>query len=424
MFFLFERKKYQYNRIKFLPSKTMQFISEVTCPQCSHHFSLSDEFQKDLKSKLNAQLEEKESLWKKEKNELQKASQEKYEKELQLEKVKLWQVAQEKANEKIQSEYNTKLKDLEEQNTENKKRIAEAEQKELDFLKKERELEDKKRRMEIEMEKRILEERKTIEDDIKKSTQEEHRLKLLEKEKQIEQMKKSLEEAQRRSEQGSMQIQGDVQENDLRDTLKQHFPSDSIEDVPTGTRGADLIQRVTDVFGNTCGIILWESKNTKAWNEAWIQKLKDDQGEMGADISILISKSLPEGVSHYEMRNGVWVVSYALAIELCTLLRFHLLEVGKVKKSLQGQDEKMQILFEYLSSPQFKNRIENIVGAFTQMKTDLDKEKRAMQTIWNRREKELERVVMNTSGLYGDLQGISGNALSPVEQLELLEHET
>lgn len=399
----------------------MSFRSEITCPACHHQFSLSDEFQKKLEQKLQQQLVEKESEWKREKDQLQKDSKERYEQALQSEKRKLWTMAQEKAQQKLESEFSVQIKDLEQQNNEQKKRIAESEKKELDFLKKEREIEEKQRRMEITLEKRMGEEKLRIEAEVKKNSDEEHRLKLLEKEKQIEQMKKSLEEAQRRSEQGSMQIQGDVQENDLRDMLKQYFPQDTIEDVPTGTRGADVVQTVRDNFGKSCGVLLWESKNTKSWNEGWIQKLKDDQGSMGADVALLISKTLPEGVSHYELRNGVWVVGYPLGIKLCALLRFHLLEIGKMKTSLQGQDEKMQVLFEYLSSPQFKNRIENIVGAFTQMKTDLEKEKRAMQTIWNRREKELDRVIVNTSGVYGDLQGITGNALSSVEQLEFLE---
>ena len=234
-------------------------------------------------------------------------------------------------------------------------------------------------------------------------------------------MKKSLDEAQRRAEQGSMQIQGDVKENDLRDMLSREFLADIIEDVPTGIRGADIIQTVRNNLGQKSGIIIWEAKNTKVWTEGWIQKLKDDQANLGADISILVTKTLPEGVEQHEFRNGVWVVGYSFALSLVKLLRFHILEVNMMKTGLEGKDEKMNMLYEYLSSPQFKNKIENIVDAFASMKSDLDAEKRAFQKHWSKREKQLERVMMNTSGFYGDLQGITGNAIQTVDALELPE---
>ena len=389
---------------------------QAKCPKCSHEFSLSEEFQKGVEEKHKK----------------------KYEENLQKEKINLWKIAQEKANEKIKSEYDTQLKNLEAQNTENKKKLENSQQKELEFLKKERDLEEKSKNIELELEKKlqtqlkeeraiqaekmeklILEEKIRIEENIKNEVASGHKLKLAEKDKQMEQMKKSLEDAQRRAEQGSMQIQGDVQENDLRDMLKTEFLADTIEDVPTGVRGADIIQTVKNNFGQKSGVIIWEAKNTKSWTEGWIQKLKDDQANLGADIAILVTKTLPEGIKQHEFRNGVWVVGYQFALSLVKLLRFHVLEIGQVKTSLQGKDEKMNMLYEYLSSPQFKNKIENIVSAFEAMKSDLDKEKRAMQNIWNRREKELDRVVMNTSGFYGDLQGISGNLLQTVSALEL-----
>jgi len=389
---------------------------QAKCPQCNHEFSLSEEFQKGVEEKHKK----------------------KYEDILRAEKINLWKIAQEKANEKIKSEYDTQLKNLEAQNKENKRKLETSQQKELIFLKKERDLEEKSKNIELEleqklqtqlkkereiqaekMEKLIFDEKIRIEENIKNEVASRHKLKLAEKDKQMEQMKKSLEDAQRRAEQGSMQIQGDVQENDLRDMLKTEFLADLIEDVPTGVRGADIIQTVKNNFGQKSGVIIWEAKNTKSWKEDWIQKLKDDQANLGADIAILVTKTLPEGVEQQEFRNGVWIVGYQFALSLVKLLRFHVLEIGQVKTSLQGKDEKMNMLYEYLSSPQFKNKIENIVSAFEAMKSDLEKEKRAMQNIWNRREKELDRVVMNTAGFYGDLQGISGNALQTVSALEL-----
>ncbi len=391
---------------------------QAKCPKCNHEFSLSEEFQKGVEEKHKKQ----------------------YEENLQKEKIHLWKIAQEKANEKIKSEYDTQLKNLENQNTENKKKLEESQQKELEFLKKERDLEEKSKNIELELEKKLQEQLKLekdkqdkklekllsdekirLEEELKKSLSDDHKLKLAEKDKQMEQMKKSLEEAQRRAEQGSMQIQGDVKENDLRDMLQNEFLADIIEDVPTGIRGADIIQTVRNNLGQKSGVIIWESKNTKSWTEGWLQKLKDDQANIGADIAILVSKTLPEGVEQYEFRNGVWIVGYKFALSLIKLLRFHILEIGTVKTSLQGKDEKMNMLYEYLSSPQFKNKIENIVDAFSSMKSDLDAEKRAFQKHWSKREKQLERVMMNTSGFYGDLQGITGNRLQKVSALELPE---
>lgn len=400
---------------------------QATCPQCKYEFSLSEEFQKSVEQKWEKLSQDKEAQVKKQ-----------YEETLQKEKVHLWKIAQEKADEKIKSEYDMQLKNLENQNLENKKKLEESQQKELEFLKKERALEEKSKNIELELEKKLqiqlkqerekqekkleeqmLAEKIRIEENIKNKFSDEHRLKLAEKDKQMEQMKKSLEEAQRRAEQGSMQIQGDVKENDLRDMLQKAFITDIIEDVPTGIRGADIIQTVRNNLGQKSGVIIWESKNTKSWTEGWLQKLKDDQANIGADIAILVSKTLPEGVEQYELRNGVWVVGYAFALSLVTLLRFHILEIGTVKSSLEGKDEKMNMLYEYLSSPQFKNKIENIVDAFSSMKSDLDAEKRSFQKHWSKREKQLERVMMNTSGFYGDLQGIAGNSLPKVAALEL-----
>ena len=236
---------------------------------------------------------------------------------------------------------------------------------------------------------------------------------------QFEQLKKANEEMRRKIEQGSMQVQGDAQENQLKEILTLAFPIDVIDDVPTGIKGADLIQRVKSEYGQDCGTIIWESKNTKAWSQEWIRKLKEDQSQAKSDVAILVTKTMPESATGCLSVEGVWVVELSLALYIARVLRSNLIQVQKMKQALVGTDEKMEALHQYLTGSQFKNRIENIVLAFSAMQKDLDTEKRVFQKQWAKREKEIERVTTNTVGLYGDLQGMMGNSLQTVPALEL-----
>lgn len=357
-----------------------------------------------------------------EKQALEKSIEEK----VKVEKEKMWTVAQEKAKEKITVE----LEDLKRQNEEREIRLREVEKNELALRARARELEEQKRNQELDMQRKLDEERNKLKeemlrsgqeqlDELMKTKQEEFRRKEQEKDKQIDMMRRSLDEANRKAAQSSMQIQGEVQENDLKLLLANNFHIDTIEDVPTGVNGADLIQTVNNAFGQSCGIILWESKNTKTWSGEWVKKLKGDQGIAKADISVLVTKVLPEGMVNFGCIDGVWITNYASIIPLTHLVRHHLLQIHQVKNSLVGRDEKMEYLYQYMSSAQFRNRVENIVMAFSSLKQDLETEKRSMQRIWAKREKEIDRVIMNTSGMYGDVQGIIGASLQPVEVLEL-----
>jgi hypothetical protein len=338
------------------------------------------------------------------------------EKKLAAEREEMQRRAEAKAQEKL----STELADLKMQNEERARELEEVRKNELELRKKAREIEEREKKLELEMQRKMDEEKEKIADLVRRSTEDEFRMKMLEKEKQLEQAQRQADDLRRKLEQGSMQIQGDVQENDLRDMLRTTFFSDLIEDVPTGIRGADLVQTVHNQFGQKCGVILWESKNTKAWNNDWVKKLRGDQGLANADICVLVTKVLPEGIQYFGLMDGVWVCEYGYALPLVQTLRLSLLELHKVKQASVGKGEKMEALYEYLSGSQFKNRIENIVMAFTGMKEDLESEKRAFQRIWSKREKEIERVTLNTVGMYGDFQGIIGAAALPqVEKLEL-----
>ncbi len=394
----------------------------ITCPNCGQQIpltqALKDEVEHKLKDKLNQQKKEYEA-------QLEKQALSITEK-LEAEKKKLWAVAQEKALEKVGKEakesklkQEQQLKELQEQLLENSKKLEESEKHEIELRKKTRELEEKEKKIELEMARKLDEEREKIIEITKKQEAESGRLKLQEKDKQLEQMRAQIGDLKRKAEQGSMQIQGEVQENDLRELLATTFVTDEISDVATGAKGADLVQKVNAKVGGVVGTIIWESKNTKAFSESWISKLKSDQGLVKADIAILVTQVLPDDIKGFCLKNGVWVVSYAHIIPLVNALRIQLVEISKVKQSLVGRDEKMDILYKYLSGAQFKNRVENIVMAFVSMKEDLETEKRSFSRIWSKREKEIEKVITSTSSMYGDLQGIIGGSLPGIKQLEL-----
>ncbi len=369
----------------------------ITCPKCNHVIQLDEALSTDIKNQLETQFSQD------------------FKKKLDAEKIKMWEIAQKKATEKI----NTELKDMQEVNIEKDKQIQEMREHELEIRKEKRELEEEKKNLKLEVERKLDQERDKISQQAKKEATEETRLKMAEKDKQMDQLRKSLEDAKRKSEQGSMQIQGDVQEDDLKIILLNAYPSDAVEDVPAGVRGADLVQTVKTPFGQKAGVILWESKNTKAWSENWIKKLKGDQALVKADICILVSQSLPDGVKDFKYQNSVWVCSYQSVMSLVSVIRIQLIQINQIKQSLVGKDEKMEVLYNYLSGNEFRNRVENIVTAFTSMQSDLETEKRSMQRIWQKRQKEIERVITSTSGMYGDLQGIVGASLPTIKSLEL-----
>lgn len=403
----------------------------LTCPQCGHSIplnqALTDQVRQQVEHQFQHKLQEKEkefALRQAKLAELQKTlDQEKknvadqVSKQLEAEKKKLWAIAQSKAEEK----QSLALKDLQFQLLEKEKKLKQSEEAELELRKKNRDLAEREAKLELEITRKLDEERKKIVDQTIKEQGEQQRLKLQEKDKQMEILKKTIEDLKRQSEQGSMQIQGEVQEDDLKELLTLTFPTDLVEDVPTGITGADLVQSVNSRVGATAGIVLWESKNTKSFSQDWITKLKQDQGKVKADIAVLVTQVLPKEIESFGLIKGVWVVGYQFVVPMTQILRSKLIDIARTKQALEGQDEKMALLHQYLTGPEFKNRVENMVMAFVNMKTELDRERRSLRTIWKRREKEIDRMLLNTSSLYGDLQGIIGGALAPIEQLELPE---
>ena len=275
------------------------------------------------------------------------------------------------------------------------------------------------------MNRQLDEERAKIRDDAKQEAIAERELKEAEKEKIIGDLRRQIAELQRKSEQGSQQLQGEVLELSLEDQLRQRFPFDEITPVPKGIHGGDVLQTVRDASGTECGRILWESKRTKNWSDGWLSKLRDDQRAAKAQLAILVSVELPSDLRTFRHIDGVWVTSTACAIGVASALRAGLLEVAAAKRSTEGRNDKMELLYSYLSGQEFRHRIEGIVEAFVTLREELEAEKRSTQRMWARREKQLERAVAQTTGMYGDLSGIIGASLPQIERLEprSLPHE-
>jgi len=298
-------------------------------------------------------------------------------------------------------------------------KLAEAQKAQADLIRKQRELDDAKRELELTVQKRIQEGLATTRQEAKKEAEDEQKLKVMEKEQTILAMQKQIEDLKRRAEQGSQQLQGEVQEMELENLLRLKFPFDAIEPVAKGEFGGDVLQRVVSQAGLPSGAILWESKRTKNWSDAWLAKLRDDQRAAKAEISILVSQALPKGVETFDVIEGVWVTSPRAALAVATVMRHSLLQVSVAQQAYEGQQTKTEMVYQYLTGPRFRHRVEAIVEAFSSMQEDLNKERKAIMKQWAKREEQIERVMRATVGMYGDLQGIAGKTLQEIEGLSL-----
>ncbi|WP_297927832.1 DUF2130 domain-containing protein [Metallibacterium sp.] len=297
-------------------------------------------------------------------------------------------------------------------------KLAEAQKAQADLIKKQRELDDAKRELELTVEKRVQEGLTEVRSQAKREAEEGLRLTVAEKEQAIASMQKTIEELKRKAEQGSQQLQGEVQELELENLLRAKFPFDTIEPVPKGEFGGDALQRVISPSGQPSGTILWESKRTKNWSDGWLVKLREDQRTAKADLSVLVSQALPKGVETFDVIDGVWVTHPRAALPVATILRHTLLQISTARQVSEGQQTKTEMVYQYLTGPRFRLRVEAIVEAFSGMKDDLDKERRAIMKQWAKREQQIERVMGATVGMYGDLQGIAGRSLQEIEGLD------
>jgi hypothetical protein len=325
--------------------------------------------------------------------------------------------AQAEARARATSDIEMKL--LKEQLGEQSRKAQAAQQAELVLRKEKAVLEERSRELDLEVARKVDAEKQRLEEAIRKAATEEQALKLKEKEKQIDDLRKALDDAKRRSEQGSQELQGEVLELDIQAALERQFPQDAIRPVPKGARGADLIHEVRNHIMQPCGSIVWETKNTKNWSPGWIDKLKEDQRAVGGNLAVLVSAVLPNTVQEFGLVEGVWIASLRAWPALAVALREQLVQVAFAHAASEGKNEKMEMLYRYLAGDQFRSRVQGIVDAFRGLQEQLNRERRAMEKIWKEREKQIERVITNTVGMYGEMSGIVGSSLPSIPALEL-----
>lgn len=408
----------------------------VICPNCKTEIKLTEslaaplieatrrEYEQQLAQK-EADIAQRESSLREQQDALSKARQsveDQVVERLQQERVKIVADEARKAKLVVATDLEEKTRgiaDLQEVLNQREVKLAEAQQAQADLLRKQRELDDAKRELDLTVEKRIQQGLSASREQARKEAEEQLGLKVLEKEQTITSMQKQIEELRRRAEQGSQQLQGDVQEIELEALLQARFPRDTIERVPKGEHGGDVLHRVFEPLGHACGTILWESKRTKNWSDGWLAKLREDQRVAKAEIAIIISQVLPKGVEAFDLIDHVWVAHPRVAIPVATALRQTLVELALARQASEGQQTKMEMVYQYLTGPRFRQRVQAIVEAFSSMQEDLDREKKAITKQWAKREEQIDRVMQATVGMYGDLQGIAGKTLQEIEGLSL-----
>jgi hypothetical protein len=340
---------------------------------------------------------------------------------MQQEQARIAAEEAKKAKLAVGNELNQKLNEINDLQDILKQRdikLADAQKAQADLIRKQRELDDAKRELELTVEKRVQTDLAAAREKAKKEAEDEMKLKVMEAEQTIASMQRQIEDLKRRAEQGSQQLQGEVQELEIESLLSARFPRDTIQPVPKGEFGGDILHRVMGPLGQQCGTILWESKRTKNWSDGWLPKLREDQRAAKAEIAVILSQVLPKDVETFGLVDQVWVAHPKVALPVAVALRQTLIEIAGARQASEGQQTKMEMVYQYLTGPRFRHRIQAIVEAFSSMREDLDRERKAITKQWSKREEQIDRVMQATVGMYGDLQGIAGKTLQEIEGLE------
>ena len=407
--------------------------TQIKCPSCGTSIDVQDilahQLEAEIKQKYQSQLASERQRYEQEQTKLQQEREafeqkKKQENELFQQRLDTKLREEKKALEdrlkaKLETEQADQFKALQQELNDKSEQIKELNSAKADIERLKREKNELKETVELDLQRKMNEQLLTERERIKKLEEEKNELKLRELQKQLDDQKKLTEEMKRKQEQGSMQLQGEVQELAIEEWLSTQFPLDSIEEVKKGARGGDCIQVVNTHSRVGCGKIYYESKRTKDFQPSWIEKFKADMREKGADVGVLVTDAMPAGLDRMGIKDGVWICSYEEFKGLCAVLRETVIQIGLAVASQENKGDKMHMLYDFLTSNTFRMQVEAIVEGFSCMKSDLEKEKRAMQRIWKEREKQIDKVVTNTIDMYGSIKGIAGNAIQPVQALEL-----
>jgi hypothetical protein len=413
----------------------------ITCPKCGTHIKLTESLAAPLLAATRQQFEtqlaqkdtdiaERENAIKQKEKSLGDAKRDLDEQvanqvanQLKTERARVIAEEAKKAKAAAATELEDKARELADlqavMQTQNTK-LAEAQKAQAGLIRKQRELDDAKRELELTVEKRVQGGLESVRTQAKRDAEEGMKLKVAEKDQTIASMQKNIEELKQKAEQGSQQLQGEVQELELENMLRAKFPFDVIEPVAKGEFGGDALQRVNSQSGIASGSILWESKRTKSWSDSWLSKVREDQRTAKAEVSIIVTQALPKGVETFDLIDGVWVTTPRAALPVATMLRQGLLQVSQTRALSEGQHTKTEMVYQYLTGARFKQRVEAIVEAFSTMQEDLDKERKVITKQWAKRSEQIDRVMNSTAGMYGDLQGIAGKSLQEIEGLDVM----
>ncbi len=378
--------------------------TQITCPNCGHAFEPNDAIREQVEKELRSKAAD----WQKKKNE-------EFQQRIEEEKKRLQESLEGNLRKSIAADYETQLKMAEQNNKEYEEKLQLARKQQLEFLKREQELKNKEAELELSVQQKLQEEREKLSVEIRKLEEQrmsaketEFQLQLKELQKQLEDQKKLAEEMRRKAEQGSMQTQGEVQELLLEELLKTAFPFDLVSEVGKGVRGADCIQTVRNNVAQECGKIIFESKRTKDFANDWIEKLKADMRSQGADVAVIVTQAFPKDMDRFGEKDGVWICSFAEVKAVVQMLRYGIINVANASRSQVNKGDKMTLLYNYLTSREFADQWSAIREGFMSMKLSIQKERDAMEKLWKAREKQLEKVMINATGIRGSIEGISG----------------
>ena len=379
-------------------------ITTIKCPNCGNEFEPNETLREEVKKELRDEMKE----WKKKQEEAFIA-------QIGEERKRIQQETETIIRKAVSSDYENRLRLLDQNNKDNEEKLKLARQQQLEYLKKEQELKTKEEELELSVQKKVLAEREKLAEEIRKledqriaAKETEFQLRLKEMEEKLEAQKRLAEEMKRKAEQGSMQLQGESQELALEQMLKDTFPFDLISEVGKGVRGADCIQTVRNSYGQECGQIIYESKRTTSFSIEWIEKLKADMRSQGAEIAVIVTKTMPKEMDCFGIKDGVLICKFDEVRALATVLRDGVIRVFNAAKNQENKGDKMHLLYDYLTSSEFAEQWKAIREGFLSMKMSIQRERDAMEKLWKAREKQLEKVLLSAAHVRGSIEGIGG----------------